>query len=70
KHLSVDHVVLSGGMIAMDLLEKQTESLANIPCCIANPCSSMRLSSSVDKQQINQMAPALYVACGLAMRTV
>ena len=54
----------------MDLLEKQTESLANIPCCIANPCSSMKLSSSVDKQQINQMAPALYVACGLAMRTV
>jgi len=37
---------------------------------LANPFHSMSLGSKVKQQQIAQDAPALMVACGLAMRGV
>lgn len=69
QHVSlVDHVVLSGSIASMELLQKKTESSVNAPCSVANPFSGVELPSSVDAEHLNQMAPALFVACGLAMR--
>jgi type IV pilus assembly protein PilM len=39
------------------------------PVTTANPFVNMALSSKINKQNLNNDAPALMIACGLALRS-
>lgn len=64
----VDHIILSGRFADISVLQQKVEELASVKCTLANPFADMRIASSVNKDQLDQYAPALFVACGLAMR--
>ena len=44
------------------------EPSLEIKTIIANPFSKMHISSNVNKKKLANDAPALMIACGLAMR--
>ena len=64
----VDHVVLTGGCALLAGLEERISTQIQTHTIIANPFSNMALSQRIKPRQLTQDAPALMVACGLAMR--
>jgi type IV pilus assembly protein PilM len=64
----VDHIILCGGCAQLTGLEERIASQTQTHTIIANPFSNMALSSRIKPRQLTQDAPALMVACGLAMR--
>ncbi len=70
QYNGVDHIVLAGGGAATSGIDSAVQAKTQINVVIANPFHSMSIDSSVKKQQIVIDAPALMVACGLAMRGV
>jgi type IV pilus assembly protein PilM len=64
----VDHVVLSGGCAMLDGLEEMIAQRTQVHTIVANPFANMALSSKIKPRQLTVDAPALMVACGLAMR--
>jgi type IV pilus assembly protein PilM len=64
----VDHIVLSGGCAMLDGLEEMVGQRTQVHSLVANPFASMALSSRIKPRQLTVDAPALMVACGLAMR--
>lgn len=67
-HEQVDYVALAGGCAAIPGIAELVESNLNIQTGIANPFSSVKLSSRVAKQRIASDAPSLMITCGLALR--
>ena len=65
---SVDHIVLAGGCATLTGLEEVVSARTQVPTVIANPFAKMAFSSQVRTRQLVQDAPALLVACGLALR--
>ena len=66
----VDHIVLAGGCAAIPAVDVMVQDRTQVNTIVANPFQSMSLGSKVKQQQIAIDAPALIVACGLAMRGV
>lgn len=64
----VDHIVLAGGCAAIPAVDVMVQDRTQVNTIIANPFQSMSLGSKVKQQQVVIDAPALIVACGLAMR--
>lgn len=64
----LDHIVLAGGTSMITGLANAIEEMVGIETTIANPFMDMTLSSRVNPKSLNRHAPALMVACGLAMR--
>ena len=64
----VDHIVLAGGCAAIPAVDVMVQDRTQVNTIIANPFQSMSLGSKVKQHQIVIDAPALIVACGLAMR--
>ena len=64
----VDHIVLAGGCAAIPLINIMVQDRTLVNTVIANPFQGMTLATKVKQQQIAIDAPALLVACGLAMR--
>jgi type IV pilus assembly protein PilM len=64
----VDHVVLSGGCATLEGLEELVAQRTQVHTIVANPFANMALSSKIKPRQLTIDAPALMVACGLAMR--
>lgn len=64
----VDHILLSGGCAMLDGLEEMVAQRTQVHTLIANPFANMALSSKIKPRQLTLDAPALMVACGLAMR--
>jgi len=69
EHSKVDQVVLAGGSAAIAGLSEMIEEQLGVPCCVANPLASMALAPKVSPQALAQDAPALMIACGLALRS-
>ena len=69
QHNSVDYIALAGGCASIPGIDELVESHLDIPTLIANPFSKMTLSSKVNPQALSNDAPALLIACGLAMRS-
>lgn len=65
----VDYIVLAGGTASIEGLAEMIESKLGTPTLIANPFVDMSLASRVDAQMLANDAPALMIACGLAMRS-
>lgn len=64
----VDQLILAGGVAAMDGLRREVEEKLGIPTVVANPFSNMSVSNSVNAVALNNDAPALLIAAGLALR--
>lgn len=65
----VDHVLLAGGSAAIDGLADLIEEKVGVPCSVANPFTDMPLANKVNANAIAGDAPAMMIACGLALRS-
>ncbi len=66
---SVDGIVLAGGCASIPGIDSMIEQSLGITAYIANPFISMALSNKVKPQNLSADAPALMLACGLALRS-
>lgn len=64
----VDHIVLAGGCAAIPAIDIAVQDRTQVNTIVANPFHSMTISSRLKQQQAATDAPALLIACGLAMR--
>lgn len=64
----VDHILLAGGCAMIPGLDEIVATRAQSSTMIANPFASMALSARIKPKQLTLDAPALLIACGLAMR--
>jgi type IV pilus assembly protein PilM len=64
----VDHIVLAGGCASITGVDTIVQERTQVSTVIANPFNGMALNPRVKSQQIAADAPALMIACGLAMR--
>ena len=68
-HNRVDQVVLAGGCASIAGIATLVEEQLGIPTVIANPLANMALGPRVQAHALVQDAPALMIACGLALRS-
>ncbi|MEL0065912.1 MAG: pilus assembly protein PilM, partial [Gammaproteobacteria bacterium] len=61
--------ILAGGTSSIDGLSDMVAAKLGTPCTIANPFGNMTLSSRVNEANLAADAPALMIACGLALRS-
>ena len=64
----LDSMLLGGGCASIPGLTDAVSRRTNVVASVANPFLEMRLSPGVKSRQLAADAPALLVACGLAMR--
>jgi len=65
----INYILIAGGCAVIPGLDKIIESRTQVCTLVANPFSSMELSSRITPRQISTDAPSLLIACGLAMRS-
>ena len=66
----VDRIVLAGGCASIDAADETITEKTGVEVTTANPFASMSLSSKVKPQVLQNDAPSLMIACGLAMRSL
>ena len=66
---NIDNLILAGGCSSIEGLGELIESKLGVPTIVANPFADMSVSSKVPTQALSNDAPALMVACGLALRS-
>jgi type IV pilus assembly protein PilM len=66
---AIDSIILSGGCAAIPGIEKMVSQSLGVNAYIANPFIDMTLSSKVKPQTLSNDAPAMMLACGLALRS-
>jgi type IV pilus assembly protein PilM len=64
----VHHIFLSGGSATIPGLPEVVAERTQVNTLVANPFVGMEVSSKVRQAQLMIDAPALLVACGLALR--
>ncbi|MEO5344291.1 MAG: pilus assembly protein PilM [Gammaproteobacteria bacterium SHHR-1] len=66
---NIDLLVLAGGSAALSNIDKFIEKRIEVPTTIANPFANMSMSNKVRAKALNNDAPAMMIACGLALRS-
>ena len=66
---TVDHVVLAGGCASIGGIDTLVQSKVDTPTTIANPFANMTAAPRVRAEALANDAPALMIACGLALRS-
>lgn len=69
EYTELDCIVLCGGVAAIAGLAEIIEERLSTPAIVANPFADMSVGSRVNAQALAKDAPAMMVACGLAMRS-
>ena len=69
EYTELDCIVLCGGVAAIAGLSEIIEERLSTPTIVANPFADMSVGSRVNAQALAKDAPAMMVACGLAMRS-
>ena len=69
QYNDVDHILLAGGVASMEGLAQVVQDKLGTPTTVANPFSDMSISPRVNAMALSNDAPALMIACGLAMRS-
>jgi type IV pilus assembly protein PilM len=64
----VDYIVLAGGCANIPGSAALIEAKTGISTFVANPFADMALASRINPQALSNDAPAMMIACGLAMR--
>lgn len=70
EHASLDCIVLCGDVASISGLGELAQERLLTPVIIANPFADMTVGPRVDAQALARDAPAMMLACGLAMRGV
>ena len=65
----VDHIILAGGTASIEGLADMVAAKLGTPTSMANPFVNMSLSTKVNEVSLTNDAPALMIACGLALRS-
>lgn len=65
----VDYIVLAGGTASLAGLDQFIQQRIGTPTVVANPFADMALNSKVNAGALASDAPALMIACGLALRS-
>ena len=68
QYNEVDYIVLAGGCAVLPGLDDAVATRTQVSTMVANPFALMTLSSRIKPRQLQADAPALIIACGLAMR--
>jgi len=66
---SIDGMILAGGCATIPGIEKMVEHSLGVPVYVANPFVNMSLASKIKPQALSNDAPAMMIACGLALRS-
>ena len=69
QYNTVDHIVLAGGSASIPGVDELIAERLNTPTSVANPFADMSLAPRVKPQVLSNDAPALLIACGLALRS-
>ena len=69
QYSSVDIILLAGGVAAMQGLAEMVEERVEINTVSANPFAAMAVAPGVDAMKLTSDAPAMLIACGLALRS-
>ena len=64
----VDHVLLAGGVAAIEGLADLVQESLSTPVRVANPFADLVIGSKINQTMLKNDAPSLLIACGLAMR--
>lgn len=65
----VDYILLAGGTASIPGLAQMVKEKIGTNTMVANPFASMTLSNKVNASNLTNDAPALMIACGLALRS-
>jgi type IV pilus assembly protein PilM len=65
----VDYIILAGGVSSMEGLVDLVQEKLGTPTAVANPFAEMTISSRVNAVALSSDAPAMMIACGLALRS-
>ena len=68
QYNEVNFIVLAGGCASLSGLDDAIATRTQVSTLVANPFAQMTLSSRIKPRQLQTDAPALMIACGLAMR--
>jgi len=69
QYNDVDRIILAGGVASMEGLPELVQEKLGTPASVANPFANMSISSRVNAVALSSDAPALMIACGLALRS-
>lgn len=69
QYHAVDQILLAGGTASVSGLDRLIEQQLGTPTQVANPFCDMTLGSKVNAAALASDAPALMIACGLALRS-
>lgn len=68
-HRTVDLVVLAGGCASIPGIDELIQERLGVDALVANPFANMSVGSRVKPQALSNDAPAMMIACGLALRS-
>jgi type IV pilus assembly protein PilM len=69
QYNDVDQIILAGGVASMEGLDELVQDKLGTPTAVANPFAHMSISSRVNAVALSSDAPAMMIACGLALRS-
>lgn len=69
QYNDVDQIILAGGVASMEGLDELVQEKLGTPTAVANPFANMAISSRVNAVALSSDAPAMMIACGLALRS-
>ena len=69
QYNDVDYIILAGGVSSMEGLVELVQEKLGTPTAVANPFAEMSISSKVNAVALSSDAPAMMIACGLALRS-
>lgn len=69
QYNDVDYILLAGGTASIPGLDQLVQQKLGTTTIVANPFANMTLSNKVNAVALSNDAPALMIACGLAMRS-
>ncbi|MFK7976487.1 MAG: pilus assembly protein PilM [Halioglobus sp.] len=69
QYNDVDQIILAGGVSSMEGLDELVQDKLGTPTAVANPFAHMAISSRVNAVALSSDAPAMMIACGLALRS-
>lgn len=68
QYNSIEHILLCGGSSTLPGLDEAVSSRTRVNTVVANPFADMQISPRLQLKKLIADAPALMIACGLALR--
>lgn len=69
QYNEVSQIILAGGCATIPGIDELVENKMNVRTSIANPFNGMSFSTKISQQRLGADAPAMMIACGLALRS-